>query len=109
VSSIYGSENSSPAKAAYGVSPSLNFQLPFLLDTAKARGFERAMRNANPNIREAKVSKACGCLMAESINQRRWFKCSVVQTAIAKITMFSRVVALCVTIAVIRRIERVEL
>jgi len=67
------------------------------------------MRNANPNTREAKVSKACGCLMDESINQRRWFKCSVVQTVIARITMFSRVMALFAMIAVIRRMERVEL
>ncbi|MFA5346031.1 MAG: hypothetical protein WC315_07150 [Candidatus Omnitrophota bacterium] len=67
------------------------------------------MRNTNPNIREAKVSKACGCLMDELINQRRWFKCSVVQTAIARITTFFQVRALFVMIAVIRRTERVEL
>jgi hypothetical protein len=68
------------------------------------------MRNTNPKTREAKVSKACGCLRGESINQkRRWFKCSVVQTVIARITMFFRVTALFVMIAVIRRMERVEL
>jgi hypothetical protein len=68
------------------------------------------MRNANQNTREAKVSKACGCLRGEFINQkRRWFKCSVVLTAIARIITFFRVMAFFVMIAVIRRTERVEL
>jgi len=66
------------------------------------------MRNTNPNKREAKVSKACGCLRVETINQRRWFKCSVVQTAIARITTFFRVKVRFAMIAVIRRTERVE-
>jgi len=29
------------------------------------------MRNTNQNTREAKVSKACGCLRGESINQEK--------------------------------------